>query len=86
MISQPPADSELTRLRQSLLSSQAAILDSPFSIIDYHISQLTASIPDGYFEEKLQAITQLTPETISRVAAKYFKPDELRTAIAGRNS
>lgn len=86
MVSQPPADSELTRLRQSLLSSQAAILDSPFSIIDYHISRLTASIPDGYFEEKLNAITQLTPETISRVAAKYFKPDELRTAIAGRNS
>lgn len=86
MVSQPPADSELTRLRQSLLSSQAAILDSPFSIIDYHISRLTASIPDGYFEKKLQAITQLTPETISRVAAKYFKPDELRTAIAGRNS
>lgn len=80
----PPTGAELKRLRQSLLSSQAAILDSPFSIIDYHISKLTAYIPEKYFEAKLDAIAKLTPETISRVAENYLKPDELRMAIAGR--
>jgi len=83
LASDPPKGTELNRLRQSLLSAQASILDSPFSIIDYHISEITAYIPTGYFETKLKVTEQLTPETISRVAEKYLRPDLLRTAIAG---
>ncbi len=83
LVTEPPCGAEMWRLRQSLLSAQASILDSPFSIIDYHISELTASIPSGYFEAKLDAIAKLTPETISRVAEKYLRPELLRTAAAG---
>lgn len=79
----PPQGEELTRLRQSLLSSQAAVLDSPFSIIDNAITELTAAIPSGYFEAKLKAITALTPDKIAEVSAKYLRPAELRTVIAG---
>lgn len=83
LTTEPPTGAEMWRLRQSLLSAQASILDSPFSIIDYHISELTAFIPTGYFEAKLNAISKLTPETISRVAEKYLRPELLRTAAAG---
>lgn len=80
----PPSGAELTRLKQTLLSSQAAILDSPFSIIDYHITAAVTGIPDGYFENKLKAIAGLSPEIIARVAAKYLDPQQIRTAVAGK--
>lgn len=80
---QPPEGEELTRLKQSLLSSQAAILDSPFSIIDYHITALVSAIPHGYFEQKLQAIASLASSDIAETAARYLRPESLRTTIAG---
>lgn len=83
LASEPPQGEELTRLRQSLLSSQAAVLDSPFSIIDNAITELTAAIPAGYFNAKLKAISALTPEKIAEVSAKYLRPANLRTVVAG---
>lgn len=84
MATDPPAGDELMRLRQSLLSGQAGILDSPFSIIDYHITALTAAIPDGYFGRKLKAIAAMTPDAIADIARRYLDPDELRIVVAGK--
>lgn len=83
MATYPPCGEELQRLKQTLISSQAAVLDSPFSIIDYHVTSLLAGIPPGYFEQKLKAIASLTPDDIAHTASIYFCPEEIRTAIAG---
>ncbi len=80
----PPRGEELTRLKQYLLSSQARILDSPFSTIGYYISAATSGIPEGYFNAKLKQIESLTPDLISEISARYIRPELLLTAIAGK--
>lgn len=79
----PPRGEELSRLRQTLLSQQAAIVDNPFSIMAYYAGSVTADIPNGYFDAKLRAIEALTPGTLAETAARYLRPEFLRTAIAG---
>lgn len=83
MSAEPPRGEELTRLRQTLLSQQASIADSPFSIMAYYAGTVTAAIPEGYFDAKLRAIEALTSDTLAETAARYLRPELLRTAIAG---
>lgn len=83
MHTDPPSGDELRRLRQSLLSSQAALLDSPLTISEYYVTAYTAGIPDGYFEAKLHSIADLRPEQIAAISERYLDPDAVRTAIAG---
>ena len=84
MSAQPPSGDELMRLRQTLLSSQLSVLDTPFSMMDYYMAALTSDIPDGYFERKLRAISNLTPQDIAEVSSRYFRPSQLRIAVAGK--
>lgn len=79
----PPCGNELTRLKQSALSMQAAILDSPISIMDQYITARTQGLPAGYFDIKQHTITSLTPTIISEMATRYLRPDDLRISIAG---
>lgn len=83
LASDPCRGDELMRLKQSAFSSQAAILDSPVSITDHHITSLTQGLPEGYFEAKQKAIESLSAETIAEIASRYLKPEYMRTAIAG---
>lgn len=79
----PCRGDELYRLKQCALSQMASTLDSPFSITDYHITMLTTGIPEGYFENKIKAIHDLTADTIADMARLYLNPDTLRIAMAG---
>lgn len=79
----PPQGDELIRLKQSAISAQASVTDSPLSIADYHITNTTQALTPGYFEAKQQAIIDLSPATISRMASLYLDPDAIRIAIAG---
>lgn len=79
----PPRGEELRRLRQSAVSTQASTLDSPFSIINFHILERTVGLTPGYFAAKQQAICRLTPDMIAEMAARYLDPGRLRIAIAG---
>lgn len=79
----PCRDDELQRLKQSAFSSQAAVLDSPISITDHHITSLTQGLPENYFDAKQQAIATLSPQQISDIASRYLRPELMRIAIAG---
>lgn len=79
----PPQGDELKRLRQSLISSLSATLDSPFNIVKYHITGLISGLPDGYFDRQMQQLAAITPEAIAETARRYLDPDALRIAVAG---
>lgn len=79
----PCRGDELIRLRQSAISTHAAITDSPLSITDHYITALTQGLPAGYFEAKQKAIAALTPDTIAEMAQRYLNPDRLRITVAG---
>lgn len=77
------SDDELTRLRRFYLSSMAAVVESPFSIMDFMESRLIAGIPDDYFANQLKALDRLSNDTIAAIARKYLDPSRLLTSIAG---
>lgn len=79
----PCRGDELRRLRQSALSSQAAVLDTPLSVVNHYATAILSGLPDGYFEAKQQALEALTSDTIAEMAQKYLQPENLRIAIAG---
>lgn len=79
----PCCGDELTRLRRSISSSLAAVTDTPFSTIDYHISMLTSGIATGYYQARAQAVAGITPDIIAEMAEKYLDPEELRIAVVG---
>lgn len=82
----PPAADELIRMRRSAMSEQISITDNPLSILNFHISARTCRLPDGYFNRKLATIASITTDQIADVAARYLRPELLRTVIAGNPS
>lgn len=83
LASNPYHGDELTRLKQSALSSQASILDSPISILDQYVISVTQGLPENYFNAKQTAIESLTPEIIREMTLKYLNPESIRISIAG---
>lgn len=79
----PCRGDEFRRLRQSAMSSQAAVLDSPLSVISHYSTAILSGLPDGYFEAKQRAIESLTSDTVAEMALKYLQPENMRIAIAG---
>jgi len=86
LASMPCSGSELTRMKRAATSTLISILDSPFTIMDHHITMHTSGIPSSYFADKLKWINRITPDIIAETAAKYLTPRLMRTAIAGNIS
>ncbi len=76
-------DVELERMKQFAMSQLAAMLDSPFSTMDYYENMRLLCTPDDYFEQQQQAIAKISSHRIASLAEKYMPLDELRIAIAG---
>lgn len=83
LASDPCRGEEMWRLRQSASSAQASVLDSPFSIMDHHITSVLSGLPRGYFDAKQQCIASLTPDVIAEMAGQYLRPELMRIAVAG---
>lgn len=76
-----PAD-ELAVVKNNAMTSLAATLDTPFSIMDHHISHFHTGTPANYFDQQVKAINSLTVKEIQRLARQYFRCDEILTSIA----
>jgi len=81
----PPAGEELERLRQSLALELAAVVDTPFSIADEYMRQLTGLVPDDFFAHREASLSTLSSDIIGATAAKYLNPAALRIAIATKS-
>lgn len=64
------------------MTSLAAILDSPFSIMDHHISQFHTGTPPDYFSKQIEAIDMLTADDIIRLSRKYLNTDDMLISVA----
>lgn len=72
-ISDPPSGEELRRLLGFSSSRLAAILDSPFTILDTAlVQQATIGTPNDYFDRTQKAIAETTPDELSRVVATHL--------------
>lgn len=74
---------ELHKVRSFIESMLASQLDTPFTVMDYHIAHLTISTPDNYLANQMRALSAITPEGIAEISRRYIDPDKLYIAVAG---
>lgn len=86
LASQPPTADELARVRLHGWTTLASMADSPLAAIDYYITQLLVGTPDGYFYEQLEALRNLSSESIAEMVTRYINPDQFRIAIVAHGS
>ena len=79
---QPMEEDELNVVRNNAMTSLAAILDSPFSIMDHHISHFHNGTPKDYLEKQIAAIKSLTKDDVLELSCKYLNEDKLLISIA----
>lgn len=79
---QPMPDDELFIVKNNAMTSLAATLDTPFSIMDLHISQFHTGTPENYFEKQLEVINSLSTPQILELSQKYLDIDRLLISIA----
>lgn len=72
MQSEPINLIELEQLKAYAMSALAATLDSPFSIMDYHITIERIGAPANYYTLQQQAIAELTPQIITDLLSKHL--------------
>ena len=65
------------------MSGLTTMLDSPFSIMDYHQMMDMFGLPDDYYAYQLEQLSALTPERIMDCAARYLAAAPRLTAMAG---
>ncbi|MCM1521049.1 MAG: insulinase family protein [Muribaculaceae bacterium] len=75
---------EIERLTSHLLSSLAAVLDTPFQRMDFLQSTVISGTPSDYFARRYEADTSITPESIAATAASFFDTGLLVTSVAGK--
>lgn len=79
----PPGADELHRLRLSAWSALAAQADSPLSVLDYYVTRTLVRMPRDYFSRHMEAIRNLTAETVAETARRYLGGREWAVATCG---
>lgn len=75
---------ETARLKSFAASQLASMLDTPFDIMDYHVTLRAAFIETpGYFSLQYRAIKNITPARLGELASRYLLPDKFSTVVAG---
>jgi len=79
----PMGMDELAAVKQTATGSMLTTLDTPFNIMDYHITLHHMNTSPGYFERQQQAIAHLTPESIRDTANRYLSDSTRLISTAG---
>lgn len=83
-VTRPFSDDEVSRLKSFAATQLASMLDTPFDIMDYHITLRAAFIADSdYFSSQYRAINQITSQRLGELAARYLSPELFTTVVAG---
>lgn len=84
LATEPMDNEELTALKRYATSSIISMFDTPFTMMDYFITQRHSLTPPDYLERQQRAIARLTPELIMDFASKYIDQPEKYISIAGK--
>lgn len=82
LAAEPMSLKELDAVKQVAMSSLLSMLDTPFNVMDYYITQRQVLTPHDYFSLQQKAIRSLTPERIQDIARMYMigQPRKISTA------
>ncbi len=79
-------ESELYIVRNYMLGEMCRNYDSAFSLADAWIFVHTSHLSETYFDQMLQAIRQITPGELRRLANNYLCKENLKEVIAGQKN
>ena len=82
----PMGADEFEVVRSSIMSGLTAMLDSPFSIMDYHQMMDMFGLPPDYYAYQLEQLSSLTAQKIMECAERYLVSAPRLTAMAGNPS
>lgn len=78
------SDVELKTVRSYILSQLASMLDTPFSIMQYHLSLKTAFIPQpDYFVRQFDTALNMTSEQLRDIARRHLADRDWTVVVAG---
>lgn len=83
LAAEPMEMEELEIVRNTAMSGLTAMLDSPFSIMDYHQILDINGLPTTHYERQLDVLLSLTPERVAQCAAKHLADAPRLVALAG---
>lgn len=83
LASEPMDAEELATLKRYASSNIISTFDTPFSAMDYFVTQRHSLTPPDYLERQQRAIAALTPEIIMEFASKYIDNAPKYISIAG---
>lgn len=86
LASEPMTDNELEIVMSTAISGLTTMLDSPFSIMDYHQILDMYGLPPTYYAHQLEVLQSLSPEMITECAAKHLADAPRLVALAGNPS
>jgi len=85
MLTDPPTDAELSRARETMLSSYVFNYTSTRQILGQQLSYAYYGLPTDFLDRYRSGIEQVTRDDVARVAKKYIHPDKLVTLVVGKS-
>ncbi|MCM1448984.1 MAG: insulinase family protein [Clostridiales bacterium] len=79
----PMTPDELNELKQVSTASLLTTLDTPFSIMDYHMLERHILTPVDYFQRQQKSIASVTPEKICDITSQYLTGKAILISTSG---
>lgn len=83
LCSEAVPEEELALVKNIMVGEIMRILDGPFGIADVTIENIQNGTDNGYIEEFIGQVREITPGRVRELAARYLAPETLTTVIAG---
>ncbi len=86
-IKSEPVDAEaLKNAKAKYVGDFVLALENPQTVARYALNIKLNNLPKDFYETFLQKINAVTAEDVTRVANKYFKPENARIVVVGKGS
>ena len=72
LASAAPDEVEMAIVKHTIMSGLTSMLDSPFSVMDYHTMADAMGLQSDYYARQLEALRRFDGSTAREMAAKYL--------------
>jgi zinc protease len=79
----PVADRELADARRAMVASFALSLESPATLLNYHVTRWRYRLPADYWDKYPDRINAATKAQVQAMAKKYLAPEHLQIVAVG---
>lgn len=77
-------EEELEMVRNYLLGSFLTMIDGPFNVSEVVKNLLVESLPVSFFEDWVESVKAIRPESLRELARQYLQPEDLWEVVVGK--